>query len=120
MVLEVIKPIKKKQRNAKTSVATIVGPTGVPITIAVNKPRVAQTTEIMTEDIVTLLKLLKTRIALNAGKSIKADISKEPTRFIASTIMTAVIIAIMILNNVVLTPVALAKLSSKVTANILL
>ncbi len=102
------------------STPTIVGPTGVPAAMEINKPEAAAKTEIIAELIVTDLKLLKTRIALSAGKIIKADINNEPTRFIAKTIMTAVIIAINKLYKLALTPVALAKFSSKVTANILL
>ena len=60
----------------------------------VNKPVAAHTTEIIAELIVTDLKLLNTRIALNAGNMIKAEINNDPTRFIAKTIMTAVTIAI--------------------------
>ena len=60
------------------------------------------------------------RIAESAGKITSAEISKDPTSFIASTIITAVITAISRLYVPALTPVARAKLSSKVTANILL
>ena len=59
-------------------------------------------------------------IADSAGKITSAEISREPTKFIASTIITAVITAISRLYVPVLTPVARAKPSSKVTANILL
>ena len=107
-------------KNTTMSVATIVGPTGVPATIDINKPVAAQNTEIIAELIVTDLKLLNTRIALNAGKMIKADINNEPTKFMANTIMTAVTTAINKLYKLAFTPVALAKFSSKVTANILL
>ena len=55
-----------------------------------------------------------------AGNIIKADISSEPTRFIASTIITAVITAISRLYLSAFIPLAFAKLSSNVTANILL
>ena len=120
LALEIIKPTSKNAKKTTISTATIVGPTGVPRTIESNKPVAAANTEIIAELMVTDLKLLNTRIALSAGKIIKADINNEPTRFIAKTIITAVIIAINKLYKLALTPVALAKFSSKVTANILL
>jgi len=50
----------------------------------------------MTEDaMVTDRKLLCTLIAEIAGNITKADISREPTRFIANTIITAIRTAIM-------------------------
>ena len=57
-------------------------------------PTPAHITEITAEHMITLRKLLKRRIADSAGKIISADISSEPTRFIASTMMSAVIMAI--------------------------
>ena len=44
--------------------------------------------ESIAEQTVTLRKLLKTRIAERAGKITSAEISKDPTRFIANTIIT--------------------------------
>ena len=113
-------PAKKKAKNTTISTATIVGPTGVPATIETNKPVAAANTEIIAELMVTDLKLLNTRIALNAGKMIKADINKEPTKFIANTMITAVTTAINKLYKFALTPVPRAKFSSNVTAKILL
>lgn len=81
-------------KNKTISAATIVEPTGVPARIAINIPKTAQITEIIAEQIVTDLKLLKTRIAEIAGKITKAEINREPTRFIARTIMTAIKMAI--------------------------
>ena len=72
----------------------MVGPTGVPEAKESNNPVVAQVTEIIAELIVTDLKLLKTRIALKAGKMINAEINNEPTKFIAKTMMIAVTRAI--------------------------
>ena len=103
-----------------TSTATIVAPTGVPIRIAVNRPITVQTTEKMADTIVTFLKLLKSLIADKAGKTIKAEIRREPTRFIAKTMTTAMTMAIRRLCKPALTPTALEKPSSKVMANILL
>ena len=102
------------------STTIIVAPTGVPAKIDVIIPKNAQTTEIIPEEIVTALKLLKTLIAESAGNITKADTSTEPTRFIATTITTAIIVAIKMLYSPVFVPLALAKFSSKVTANILL
>lgn len=83
-------------------------------------PRLAHTTDIMLEQIVTALKLLNTRIADNAGKITSAATSSEPTRFIATTITTAIIVAINTLYTPVFMPDAFAKFSSNVTENILL
>jgi len=76
------------------SMATIVEPTGVEARIEIMIPVRAQITDIIAEQIITDLKLLNTRMADNAGNMISADVSSEPTRFIASTIITDVTIAI--------------------------
>lgn len=80
--------------NATKSAATIVEPTGVPARIEIKSPETEHTTLTHAEQIVTDLKLLKTRIAERAGKITRAEIRSEPTRFIASTIITAIITAI--------------------------
>ena len=72
-----------------TSMATIVAPTGVPIIIEAKSPITVQTTEKMAEAMVTVLKLLKSLMADKAGKTMSADMSKEPTSFIAKTMTTA-------------------------------
>ena len=72
----------------------MVGPTGVENIIADKIPMSAQDTEISVERITTLLKVLATLIEESAGNITSADIRSEPTRFIASTIITAVITAI--------------------------
>ena len=76
------------------STATIVLPTGVSPTTEIKSPVTEQKTEIKAEQIVTDLKLLKILMALRAGKITKAEIKSEPTRFIARTIMIAMIMAI--------------------------
>ena len=81
-------------RKAARSAATMVLPTGVPARIEIKRPATEHTTETTAEHTVTLLKLLKTRIAERAGNITRAEIKSEPTRFIASTIITAMIIAI--------------------------
>ena len=80
--------------KANRSAATIVEPTGVPAGTEMSKPVSAQVTLTMTEQIVTDLKLLNTRIAESAGKITSAEMRSEPTRFIASTMITAMMIAI--------------------------
>ncbi len=81
-------------RKAAKSAATIVEPTGVPAKIEIKSPEIEQIDESTAEQIVTERKLLKILIAERAGKMIKAEIKSEPTRFIASTIITAMMIAI--------------------------
>ena len=100
--------------------ATIVEPTGVPARMETRMPEKAHTTDRIAENTVTILKLLKSRMADNAGKITRAEISREPTRFMASTMMTAMMIAIIKLYAFVFTPVAFAKFSSNVTPKILL
>ena len=98
----------------------MVDPTGVPARMDIIIPNNAQNTDIKAEHKVTALKLLNNLIAQSAGKITKADIKSEPTRFIARTIITAIIIAIIKLYLFAFTPTAFEKSSSKVTANILL
>lgn len=69
-------------------------PTGVPAKTAIKSPSAEQTTEITADEIVTALKLLKSRIDDRAGKITRAEIKSEPTRFMARTIIIAMIIAI--------------------------
>ena len=81
-------------KNAPKSAVTIVAPTGVEHNIESIIPVPAHNTDIIAEHIVTLRKLLNILIAESAGNIISADISSEPTRFIAITMIIAVIIAI--------------------------
>ena len=81
-------------RKASISQITIVGPTGVEKIIAEKIPTRAQVTDITVANITTLLNVLIIRIAESAGKITRAEIRSEPTRFIARTIMIAVITAI--------------------------
>ena len=74
--------------------ATIVEPTGVPVSTETIIPKNAHTTENTAENRVTFLKLPNSLIADNAGNITSADIRSEPTRFIASTIITAITTAI--------------------------
>ena len=97
----------------------MVAPTGVAAKMETRIPTTAQNTAITAEDKITDKKLLNIRMEETAGKIINADISREPTSFIASTIIVAVITAIKRLYLSALVPVAFAKVSSKVTAKIL-
>ena len=97
----------------------MVDPTGVPAIIEIKMPDEAQNTDKTAEQTVTARKLLNTRIADSAGNTTNADINREPTKFIAKTITTAIITAISRLYKFALTPVARAKFSSKVTEKIL-
>ena len=81
-------------KNAARSAATIVLPTGVPAKIEIKRPVTEHTTETAAEQIVTERKLLKTLIAERAGNITSAEIKREPTRFIARTMITAIMIAI--------------------------
>ena len=54
-------------------------------------PMTEQKTDSTAAQIVTLLKLLNIRMAESAGKITSAEIRSDPTRFMASTMMTATI-----------------------------
>ena len=86
-------PAAQKIMNAAKSAATIVLPTGVPATMETKRPATEQTTLRTPEQIVTDKKLLKSLIALRAGKIISALIKRLPTKFIAKTMMTAIMTA---------------------------
>ena len=73
---------------------TIVAPTGVDARIDRRIPVDEQKTEITADARITARKLFSIRMAESAGKMISADMSSEPTSFMASTITDAVTIAI--------------------------
>ena len=81
--------------NTTISAVTIVAPTGVENRMDNIIPVPAQITDMTAEQMITLLKLWNTRIAESAGKIINAEISREPTKFMAMTIIKAVMTAIM-------------------------
>ena len=87
-------PIIEKAIYITICTATIVEPTGVLAKIEVTIPTREQKTDKTTEHTVTDLKLLNKHIADSDGKTISAEIKREPTRFIARTIITATITAI--------------------------
>lgn len=90
----------------------MVEPTGVPARTEATMPTKAQLTDNTAEQMVTARKFLHRRIAERAGKITSAEISREPTRFIASTMMTAMTMAISRLYPFALVPTACAKSSS--------
>ena len=75
----------------------MVEPTGVESSIEINIPDTAHTTEIIAELTITTLNPLNTLIEDRAGKIIKADINREPTKFIANTSIIAGIMDIIVL-----------------------
>ena len=76
------------------SISTIVEPIGVPAIIEIRIPKTEHKTDIIAEPITTHLKLLKIRIVDKAGNIIRAEVSSDPTSFIAKTIIIAIITAI--------------------------
>lgn len=112
----------RQENTPKTTMSTItiIAPTGAEYRIERMIPIAEALTEIIAEAITTCLKVLKTLMAESAGKIMRAAIRREPTRRIASTITTAVIVAIRRLYSSVFTPIPRVNVSSNVTANILL
>ena len=82
-------PRAKQMPNAIISAHTTVGPTGVESRIEDIIPMQAHTTEIIAEQMTTPLKLLHTLMDERAGNITSAEISSEPTRLMARTIITA-------------------------------
>ena len=111
-------PVNAQIINVPAFTATIVDPTGVFASIDINIPVSAHITDKTAEHTVTALKFPKSLMDDNAGNMTRADMSSDPTRFMARTIMTAMTIAIRRLYLSAFVPTALAKSSSKVTANI--
>lgn len=101
------------------STATIVAPTGVPFKIAINIPVTVHISDRIAELISTSLKLLNNCITESAGKITRADINNEPTRFIANTMIVAIIIASIRLIPSTFKPEAFENLSSNVIEKIL-
>lgn len=113
-------PAIQNTTNVTISTATIVEPTGVAHRIASKIPISEVVVEITAAAIVTEMKFRKTRIADNDGKIINAEIKSEPTKFIAKTMIMAIITAMKRLYFPAFIPVAVANSSSNVTAKILL
>ena len=83
--------------NESIFAAAMVGPMGRSKRSADKNPARAQTADRAQERSTTPRKLLISRIAERAGKITSAEISREPTSFIAITIITAVTEAMRIL-----------------------
>ena len=94
VLVKVYNPSREKIANAPIFTATMVLPTGVPARMEMMMPPAAQKTDNTAAHTVTERKLRNKRIAERAGKITSAEISREPTRFIASTMITAMITAI--------------------------
>ena len=107
-------------RYSTAFTTTTVAPTGVENSMDRLMPITDAATAMTAEAMMTFLKLENRRMAVNDGKTIRADVRRAPTRFMANTIIIAVITAISRLYSSEFMPVAYAKVSSKVTANILL
>ena len=71
----------------------MVGPIGVASISEPKIPITAHSTERIAEQRTTCRKERKRNIADSAGKTISAEIRSEPTRFIARTMITAVMTA---------------------------
>ena len=72
----------------------MVEPTGVSKRIDERMPNIAQNTDTTAEKRMTDLTFLKSFMDERAGKMIRAEIKREPTRFMARTITMAIITAI--------------------------
>lgn len=114
------KLIEENNINIITLMTTTLAPTGVAYKNDITIPHIKHETDKTAEQITTEWKFLNKRIEVSGGKIIRLDISSAPIKRIPKTIVTAVNSAISILYNPALIPVARAKLSSKVTTNILL
>ena len=80
-----------------TFITTTLAPGAVSRAIEINIPQRKQSTDIVPEHKITLLKLLQIRIEVIAGKIIRLDIKSEPIIIIPNTTVTAVSTAIIIL-----------------------
>ena len=92
-----IAPSKPHIRNVTRSATTMVGPMGEAIKSDAVIPTNAWNKEMQAAQTVTCLNVLKMRIAERAGKITKADTKSAPKRFIATTTVTAVTMAISVL-----------------------
>ena len=107
-------------KNTAAFAITTLAPAGVSSEYEAYIPTKKQHIESIPEQIITVLKCLHKRIEERAGKIMSADINSVPIILIPITIVIAVSKAITVLYTPVLKPVAFEKLSSKVTAKILL
>ena len=96
----------------------MVAPTGAESTSDSKKPPTAAVTAKTPAKTVTARKLLNSRMAPSAGKTMSAVMRSEPTYFMPSTITTAAITAVTVLKSDARVPVAVEKLSSNDTVKI--
>lgn len=90
-------PITLNRRKTAALTKTTLAPAGVEYKKETVIPIKKHATEIIPEEIITRLKLLKIRIEVKAGKIIKLEINIVPIILIPSTIVIAVKKAINIL-----------------------
>ena len=92
-----IKPAAKHNRNTIKFTITMLAPVGVENPYDTSRPIKKQTMEITADEMTTKRNCLKTRMADNAGKIIKLEISIVPIIRMPTTMVTAVNSAISIL-----------------------
>ena len=113
-----ILPSNANIKNIIRFATTILAPVGADQTNEVIKPIKKHITDKTEDEIVTLKKLLNTRIDVNTGKIIRLEIIIAPIKRIPTTIVKAVSIANIRLYFADEIPLAVANVSSNVTANI--
>ena len=89
--MRIILPAKTQIAKTKTLTQTTVAPTGVENKIEAMMPVNAQKIPITPDDITTEKKLLNILSAERTGNTISADIRRDPTSCMLSTITTAMI-----------------------------
>ena len=120
LVLELINSISQNTTKTAALTMTTLAPVGVSHEYETHIPTKKQQSERIPEQRITDLNFLHTLIEESAGKMMSAEISSVPIILIPITIVSAVRSAITVLYTPVLSPVALEKVSSNVTAKILL
>jgi hypothetical protein len=113
-------PKMANRQNAVKFTATTPAPAGMEYTKEMKIPVKKHTTDNMADETTTAKKLLHTRMEVSAGNIIRLEMSMAPIKRIPITMVSAVSTAMSVLYLPAFTPVALEKLSSNVTAKILL
>ena len=78
-------------RYSTAFTTTTVAPTGVENSMDRLMPITDAATAMTAEAMMTFLKLENRRMAVNDGKTIRADVRRAPTRFMANTIIIAAV-----------------------------
>ena len=120
LIFEFTASISQKITKIIAFTITTLAPVGVSREYDAHIPTKKQQTDKTPEQMITDLNFLQIRIEDNAGKIMSAEIKSVPIILIPITIVSAVSKEITVLYTPVLSPVALEKVSSKVTAKILL